>query len=80
MSAAKQVDAIREAQHGKVSTRVPGHSMTGQGKVLDKAGFWPTREKVGSTQCECGERSPELDSNMKRRAWHRQHKLDVLSS
>lgn len=76
---AVQVDSIREAQGGKDSTRVPGHQSTWSGRAINRPFGMPTGSKVGSTFCSCGAESPVLDSNAKRQAWHRQHKLDVLT-
>lgn len=80
MSAKHQVDAIRDAQQGKASTRVPGHQMPYEGKALDGPNGWPNRQRVGVTFCSCGAQSPVLNSNSKRQAWHRQHKVDVLTA
>jgi hypothetical protein len=80
MSAKHQVDDIRRAQRGKYSTRLSGHDMTCEGKVISRPNGGITGARIGSTFCSCGAKSPSLDSNSKRQAWHRQHKLDVLAA
>lgn len=68
MSAKYQVDDLRSAS-GKASTRLSGHELPFEGKAT---------LPDGKCRCLCGRTSPSLPSNRQRKAWHRQHKLNVI--
>lgn len=76
MKSRDQVDELRSAT-GR-ATYVRGHALDSEGAAYAETGVRNWYDSQGHGKCSCGERSPWLDSNAKRKAWHRQHKLDVL--
>lgn len=73
----------------KANTRLAGHGMRYEGKALYDAEGKPTTTEggwiynyasKGSTECECGERSPVLTSDFQRKRWHREHKEQVRAA
>lgn len=65
------------------SKRVPGHTLRHEGAPHDTTGrrigsYWRTGS-TGAARCSCGQQSDDLPSAAARKAWHRQHKLDVLT-
>jgi hypothetical protein len=62
-----------------MSVIVPGHALVNGGAAYAETSVRNRYDSQGHGKCSCGERSPWLDSNAKRKAWHRQHKLDVLA-
>ena len=66
------------------TARVPGHELRAEGAAhVDRCGR-PYRESMrlggtGFAVCSCGARSETLDSNPKRKQWHREHKAAVLA-
>jgi hypothetical protein len=64
--------------------RVPGHGLRAEGRPCEpdgygRGGYVLRRGFLGRALCECGERSPDLDSNAARKRWHVQHKEEVRS-
>lgn len=55
---------------------VTGHEVVCRGAVVDERDL-PTGDRVGSGRCTCGERSPQVTTDGQRRAWHRQHLLEL---
>jgi hypothetical protein len=69
-----------------VTTRLSGHVLRGEGKPCRRTSKHRTPPysyeiihgtSSGRALCECGEKSPELDSDGARKRWHRQHKEQV---
>jgi hypothetical protein len=65
MKARDQIDALRAAT-GRTSTVLPGHALRFRWGIQVRG------------LCGCGERSPLFSNAHAVKAWHRQHKLDVL--
>lgn len=53
---------------------VKGHTLLFEGQPM---GY--RRTGIGHAKCSCGDCSPELDSNSKRKQWHREHKAQVAA-
>jgi len=66
-------------------TRLSGHALCAEGKPCKRTSRHRTppfsydiiRSSTGSALCECGEKSPVLESDGARKRWHRQHKEQV---
>ena len=65
-------------------TRVPGHTLRFEGApyVQGPDGTWSpaVRTWQGVGMCSCGDHSEVLDSNERRKRWHRGHKSDIARS
>lgn len=65
--------------------RVHLHALLNEGAAFDDDGERKTFDRFvlgtageGRAKCSCGEMSDVLSSSTKRKAWHRQHKTDVI--
>lgn len=69
---------------------VPGHALKDAGAAYGRLhckeivclAMGPRRIAQGGgghAICECGERSPHLESNRERRSWHREHKAEAAA-
>lgn len=67
---------------------VQGHTLADEGRPLGQIGCAAcatpeaeaARPRVGHAKCSCGALSEHLDSDAKRKAWHREHKEQVQAA
>lgn len=65
---------------------LPGHALRRDGAPHDEYGRLVNPDKprsragTGRAFCECGASSPVLANGEERRAWHNQHKVDVVEA
>lgn len=64
-----------------MSNRLSGHTLRNEGAAqmrrtihIDTIVYMPTWTRRGFAVCSCGEESPVLPSNGRRKQWHRDHK------
>jgi len=58
---------------------MPGHELVSEGAPHDAKGrrlglYGYSTAGTGKAKCSCGKLSGVLDSGLKRKAWHREHK------
>lgn len=59
-----------------------GHGLQAEGSAYTADGarvMYNTVAGTGHGRCACGETSPEAKSGNARKAWHRQHKAEILA-
>jgi len=66
------------------NTRLAGHALQHEGKphVPGATSRWVRvyGSSSGVALCECGRTSPVLDTDVARKAWHRDHKAAMLGA
>ena len=71
------------------SARVIGHTLDSEGAASavsdcvtcnEPRNYWMRASGPGHGKCSCGAYSEHLPSRRQRKAWHRQHKGDVLGA
>lgn len=60
------------------STRLPGHELWDRGSAIEGGNSY-YEPRLGTGKCSCGKRSPQLTSKAQRKAWHRDHKADLIA-
>jgi hypothetical protein len=68
-----------------MSTRLAGHELLYEGAAHDSLGnrtrlLYGGTSGEGRAKCSCGVLSKPLTSGRARKAWHRDHKADVLAA
>lgn len=65
-----------------IANRLAGHTLRSEGAPFVRLGAGPRgtyrpNGRIGRGLCSCGVMSDVLDSNAKRKKWHRDHKDDI---
>ena len=64
-----------------IANRLAGHTLRSEGAPFASSGPVVTYRVrstwIGKGMCSCGAMSDVLDSNAKRKKWHRDHKDDI---